>query len=261
MPKNIYPYSTRNCIQCQVEYQPTHKEQKYCSLGCANKNRRYVKKYYNKNCSFCQKEFIVNSHNKKQKFCSKSCSAKNTNKKYPIKRNRMKPVQSSMRYRKKLRKHVTHKLEHPDILGQYSIIFFCQCLHCKKIFFSKHKKRYCSEHYNYTNRNNKTKYRFSKNIIENNQHLFDMSMIEKYGYYHSIDNPTGVTKDHRVSVWESIQNDYDPYYITHPLNCELMLFSDNSSKNEKSSITYDDLVKSVNNYEFGESYGIRIHPC
>lgn len=65
----------------------------------------------------------------------------------------------------------------------------------------------------------------------------------------SKENPNGVTRDHRVSVNEAIRNGYDPYYITHPLNCELMLFEDNNKKNITSSIAYEELVSQVKEYD------------
>lgn len=65
----------------------------------------------------------------------------------------------------------------------------------------------------------------------------------------SKDNPDGVTRDHKVSVNEAIINGYDSYYIKHPLNCELMLFGDNAKKHTKSSITYEELVEKVKEYD------------
>ena len=65
----------------------------------------------------------------------------------------------------------------------------------------------------------------------------------------SKENPNGVTRDHRISVNEAIRNGYDPYYITHPLNCELMLFEENNKKNTKSSLSYIELVRQVKEYD------------
>lgn len=65
----------------------------------------------------------------------------------------------------------------------------------------------------------------------------------------SRNNPNGVTRDHKVSVNEAIEKGYDPYYIKHPLNCELMLFGDNARKHTRSSMSYDELVDKVNQYD------------
>ena len=62
-------------------------------------------------------------------------------------------------------------------------------------------------------------------------------------------NPSGLTRDHKISVNEAIKNNYDPYYIKHPLNCELMSFEKNNKKKIKSSLTYQQLLKIVDKYE------------
>ena len=36
-----------------------------------------------------------------------------------------------------------------------------------------------------------------------------------------------ITRDHKISIFDAIHMGYDPYYITHPLNCELMPWIDN----------------------------------
>ena len=79
--------------------------------------------------------------------------------------------------------------------------------------------------------------------------LFDVKYIKTMGFWDPKTNPGGLCRDHRVSVNESIKNNYDPFYIKHPLNCEFMCQSDNSKKNVKSSITYNKLVLMVDEYE------------
>jgi hypothetical protein len=62
----------------------------------------------------------------------------------------------------------------------------------------------------------------------------------------------GWVKDHKVSVSAAIRNGYDCYYITHPLNCELMTNSENSRKKDRCSLTYAELVALVDHYENGK---------
>ena len=62
-------------------------------------------------------------------------------------------------------------------------------------------------------------------------------------------NINGLSRDHRISVNEAKKFNYDPYYISHPLNCELMPHQQNNKKKTKSSTTYDELVKLVNDYD------------
>jgi hypothetical protein len=50
-------------------------------------------------------------------------------------------------------------------------------------------------------------------------------------------------------VNEAIKNNYDPYYIKHVMNCELMLWIDNIRKYKRSSISYEELKKLVDEYD------------
>lgn len=59
-----------------------------------------------------------------------------------------------------------------------------------------------------------------------------------------------IERDHKISVWEALQKNYDPFYINHPLNCELITQKENNRKKHRSSITYDELKKLVDDYEF-----------
>lgn len=69
--------------------------------------------------------------------------------------------------------------------------------------------------------------------------------VGMWGY----DNTNGLTRDHKLSVNEAIKNNYDPYYIKHPLNCELMSWTENNKKKTKSSITYEKLKQLVDDYD------------
>ena len=72
-----------------------------------------------------------------------------------------------------------------------------------------------------------------------------MGEIRRVGLYHPKKNVEGLSRDHRVSVNEAIKNNYDPFYIKHPLNCEIMTQRANSSKKGKNSITYEELKRLV----------------
>lgn len=83
--------------------------------------------------------------------------------------------------------------------------------------------------------------------------LFDQQLIATVGWYapaRKIDrNLNGLTKDHKISVVDAERNDYDPFYITHPLNCDIIRQSENSSKKTRSTIAYEELVKQVDMFE------------
>lgn len=129
----------------------------------------------------------------------------------------------------------------------FSKVYTCKCQHCGIVALYRSQKKYCKNCASSYAENGRAKFVFSFNVYHFPE-LFDIGFITKYGW-RSKTNPNGVTRDHKVSVNEAIRNNYDPYYIRHPLNCELMLFEQNNKKKTKSSITYQELVKLVDEYE------------
>lgn len=87
--------------------------------------------------------------------------------------------------------------------------------------------------------------------------IFDLSLIEQHGWYScpgrkrgsGVKNTKGVSRDHKVSRKEAFENSYDPYYISHVMNCDLILHSKNKSKEHRSSMSYEELIIKVNEYE------------
>lgn len=130
---------------------------------------------------------------------------------------------------------------------KWSTLYKCVCKHCGVEWRARYEVRICAEHIHLYSHAGRAQYWFTFGI-SSYPDLFDGSLISQYGM-RSKDNPNGVTRDHKVSVQEAIINGYDPHYIKHPLNCELMLFKDNASKHTKSSITYAELVRLVIDYE------------
>jgi hypothetical protein len=84
--------------------------------------------------------------------------------------------------------------------------------------------------------------------------LFDLVLVEQVGFYGPKGksnrwNINGLSRDHKISVSDALKYDYDPYYISHPLNCELMPHRQNNVKKGKSSITYQELITMVDQYD------------
>lgn len=164
------------------------------------------------------------------KFCSSSCAATYNNlHKSPTAKKTGPPK----------------KIKEPP--PKFSTLYKCKCKHCGKVWRARNAVRFCEEHKDMYSHAGRAQYWFTFGISSYPE-LFDGQLIKQYGM-RSKENPNGVTRDHRVSVQESILNGYDPHYIKHPLNCELMLFKDNASKHTKSSITYAELVRMVNEYD------------
>lgn len=74
-------------------------------------------------------------------------------------------------------------------------------------------------------------------------------LLLKYGIYHPIKNPNGITRDHIFSIYDGFKKGINPKYIRHPANCRLVFLSENSSKNTKSSISEKELFERIENWK------------
>ena len=80
---------------------------------------------------------------------------------------------------------------------------------------------------------------------------FEFDLIKKYGWYKPVNrgnNLNGVSRDHMFSIMEGFLNNIDSKLISHPANCKLVLQKENSSKHKKSSITLDELIERIENW-------------
>lgn len=231
----------------------------------SDKRTETIEKYNNdpKQCKYC--DIILDYSKRGNKFCSSSCACtfnnlhSSPNRKHgprPTKPKLPKKVRIvKLKIIKPIRSKST-KWEN-NLVGKFSPLYRCKCRQCNTIFMSRRKQIFCIEHlagYKAA----RTRFLFSFNIYKFPD-LFDVALIEQYGWYSPGNrgpaNPNGISRDHKVSISESIKNDYDPYYITHPLNCELMRHSQNKSKYMRSSIEYSELVTLVNQYEMAGKVG------
>ena len=210
-------------------------------------------------CKNCQEEFIP-----KQKeystFCSRKCSVSyNNRKRKRTKESNEKTRQSMIEYHKtqnknyswiKSKKNPLSPNNKNNIFGIYTRIYYRKCKHCERKFYSRNLVKYCNLHSNLYK--NKNRYSFEFNIY-NYPDIFNLSIIKKYGWFNYKTNKNGLTRDHKISINEAIKNNYDPYYIKHPLNCELMFWKDNRRKSNKSSISYEKLINIIEEYESGKN--------
>ena len=80
---------------------------------------------------------------------------------------------------------------------------------------------------------------------------FDFSLVEKYGWYKASNrgnNPTGVSRDHMISVDYGWKNNILSEIISHPANCQLLPHNENLEKKEKCSITIEELYDRMKNW-------------
>ena len=195
---------------------------------------------YLQNVNFCKECNIPLSYDKrKNKFCSRSCSAIHSNNNAPADRKRG-PSKTVT-----LSKHEMRKAKR-NIVGPYSTLYHSTCAVCSVTIVSQYAKKYCGDHASHYSHHMRAKYWFTF-VLKDYPDLFDFALLKAYGM-RSNDNIAGVVRDHKVSVADAIKYDYDPYYIKHPLNCELMVNSENAKKHKQSSMSYDELVTQVKEY-------------
>lgn len=155
------------------------------------------------------------------------------------------------------KRQIGDKLRQPKfedyVEGPYTKIRSQECHHCNVMFYTARANIICDT-CKFENTRSTDLFRFKFNVYDYPE-LFDIALLNKFGWYsqggksRSPYNPEGVSRDHKVSTSEAKKNNYDPYYITHPLNCEIMTQRKNSSKNKKSSITYQQLKELVDKYD------------
>lgn len=130
----------------------------------------------------------------------------------------------------------------------------CQVKGCDKKYVSRKPKKFCEHHNTYYAMSRRHVYNFNFHIFSYPD-LFDLDMVRKYGFYHSGNikgkkkNLKGLSRDHKVSVADARKYGYDPYYISHVMNCQLLTHSENVRKGTSSSISYEELVRLVDEFD------------
>lgn len=177
----------------------------------------------------------------RQKYCSLSCRARHVNRARPPR---------SRESRQRLSDHMAVKFaSRRRVWGPFSRITRCECVHCGAGFVARKRAKYCRDHRDLYGNRNRNRYAFAFSIRKYPD-LFGKheEILRAHGLW-SYTNTGGITRDHRVSVNEAIKSGLDPYYITHPINCELIPWKENNAKKTRSSITYESLVKEVDAYD------------
>ena len=282
-------YTTLKCTYCQHTFQRTsrdvasarghHTQNTYCSKNCFDKAQNTKIRVQCLQCNiFIERtRFRIDKMNGRV-FCSQSCAATYNNfrrdKKEKVKKEEIikicKQCQNNFVSRNKNYKRckICVQLSKPkiirtkridfkcSILGDYSKLVLNNCAHCKIKFVNEHNKKYCNECVNLYSRNGRTQYAFTFNVFKYPR-LFNLDLVKQLKFWSPL-NKLGLTRDHKVSVTESIRNGYDSYYIKHPLNCQLMTFKDNYKKFTTSSMSYEQLKLAVDSYDkSGGKYPIR----
>lgn len=231
-------------------------------------SERALNRYQNnpKICTYCKtmipyKQF---QQNRNIKFCNQSCAASFNNMLRPPRsiESRNKTSNTLLKIHSIKPKIIKQpKLKHlpenaeicnmvPNVVeGPFTKIYYNKCKHCDTIFLYCSRIKYCLLHTDQYKNNNRNRYAFTFSLSKH-PNLFSQysTLLKQYGIW-SYSNTNGLTRDHRISVNDAIKNNYDPYYIKHPINCELMSWSENNKKKSKSSMSYSELIHLVDQYD------------
>ena len=132
------------------------------------------------------------------------------------------------------------------------------CLFCNNIFYTTADfcSMKCAQRYRHKDLDKTSKsyyrrlcdFKFSLNSFSEE---FDFGLIEEFGWYapkNHGDNLEGISRDHLVSIDFGFKNNIDPKTMSHPANCRLIQHSKNVSKGVDCSITLDELLEKIKNW-------------
>jgi hypothetical protein len=237
------------------EYKSSIKE----SLAIANDNKFGKFQDFEVNCSKCFTSLIVNERankfpTKSKYYCSRSCANSHV---------------VTDEHRKKTSESMTGR----EYVSNKRITTNCAICENEFSFIHVHgtkMKKCCSKKCSIAHglntkkdqikksRDNRTDlvnyradcaFKFSLNDYPNE---FDFTLIESYGWYkpkNRGDNLNGVSRDHMVSVVYGFSNNIPSEHLAHPANCRLMRHNDNVSKGAHTSISYEELLERIKEWD------------
>jgi predicted nucleic acid-binding Zn ribbon protein len=215
----------------------------FCSLSCS----KTYKKISEKLCKTCGE--LIKSGDNRAMFCSNSCAAIFNNKNRKGEKRTFSDIgKKNMKDSANNRHSIDRYLDSPSYCRECSspLSFnkrnhvFCNII-CRRVNDKKNISAY-QKYYK------ESQFNFNLSDYPNE---FSFELINKYGWYRAKnhgDNLFGVSRDHMISIKYGYENNILSEIIKHPANCELLLQSTNSKKNKKCSITYDELLEKINNW-------------
>jgi hypothetical protein len=205
-----------SCIQCKKE---TTVQSLSAHIKSCNKNNETIFKI----CTKCNK-----THSKPGTYCSRKC----TNSRIISDEQKLK-TSSTLKNKPKLikpEKIKTHNIRICASCGlQETTNGRFQSIYCK---FCNPSTRYRQE----------CRFTFD---LRNFPEEFDLTLLKYHGMFNPKTNPTGVSRDHLISVNYGKINRIDSSIISHPANCQLILQSENSKKHTKNALELDQLLVKI----------------
>ena len=208
-----------------------------------------------KSCPKCNIDFDDYSKWGPKKFCSRKCA-----------NSKIQTAEANAKRSQKLSGRTLSEEHKKNLSGpnhrkwKGGGILPKNCLHCDKEFLTRNStQKFCSTLC--WKDNNKIimgewhRYRldcaFKFNVYDY-PNYYDLSLIEKFRWYKAANrgnNPGGVSRDHMYSILDGFRNNISPAIISHPANCCLLLQNDNSSKKSQSSISMEELLKRIQDFD------------
>ena len=199
-------------------------------------------------CECCEK--IMTKYYGSGRFCSKECA-------------------NTRHHSQETKDKISNSTKQTAILHPKYKLKICK--NCNKMFWGYTKDKYCSKNCQQQyNMYIQLKKSYSKSIEDlyfkqcnfkfnlfDYKDMFDIELLNKYGMYSAANrgnNINGVDRDHKYSKKNGYKNHIDPYYISHPCNCQLLLHKNNLNKKTKNSISFEDLLIEIEKFNiiYGE---------
>jgi len=226
------------CKNCSKEFADLiSRNRKFCSNSCSITESNLNTTVNITNCPDCDKEIESKSRNRLQKCknCRYSSRPRLIKKEFHRKVKvdtlcpdlsllDLNPIIIKRSIPSKVCKTCTNKIPNKNIY----------CLSCSFEYYSLYRPK-CE---------------FKFNPLDFSQKI-DCSLIHEFGRYSPSnrgDNINGASLDHMLSVRDGFRLKVDPKIISHPANCKVMIQNKNSAKNDRSSISLDDLLLKIKNW-------------
>ena len=180
-------------------------------------------------------------------YCNHSCRAQVTNRlRNPSPATRLKWSEAAKKQPRTRTRPLSLK---EQASGPYTVVYRRICQKTGLAFYAKSNNAvYCSDaiKQDAVAYRQACLFRFKPESIKD---VLDCSLLEQYGRYHPQTNKHGAVLDHLFTVADGFKLGIDPSIIRHPANCQWLLQKQNQSKGPKSSITYDELLKRISDWD------------
>jgi hypothetical protein len=208
---------------------------------------------HKKICERCNKNFIWRGRKtsvefERVRFCGRSCANSHQMSDECRKNLSILMIAKADAKGRKQRKCGDNKCVICDLqFSNYSTKKLCS-EQCRKIYFNRKHDQYLSTLPEIKRYRKECKFNF---LLRNFPNEFDFEFLKEHGMYSAKNhgnNMKGISRDHMVSISFGFKNKIPSEIISHPANCKLIFQSQNASKNIKCTITIEELIMRIENW-------------